>query len=278
MEDEYFVSNGGDFAACFDGHGGRSVSKYLRKNLYANVQAYFATLDRQPTVDDYASSLEYALDKCDREVERISHWSFQGSTAIVVCLHETSVESSSSSSDATKAINSLQSRRTILAANIGDSRAVLCRNGTGWALSRDHKPNDPLERERIENQGGQVIWCGDTDDFGLPIEERGIYRVNGNLALSRAVGDRSEKPAVSAEPEIISVPVLDDEDLFILLATDGLWDVMDSQEAVSYILSLHDAKLSKKKIATQIVEEALRRGTYDNVTVVIIWLDGRQRK
>ena len=90
--------------------------------------------------------------------------------------------------------------------------------------------------------------------------------------------DRSEKPAVTAEPDIISVPILDGEDLFILLATDGLWDVMDSQEAVSFILSLRDAKLSRKRIATQVVEEALRRGTFDNVTVVIIWLDGRTTK
>jgi serine/threonine protein phosphatase PrpC len=321
MEDEYYVSNDGDFAACFDGHGGPAVSRYLRKNLYANVQAYLgkqmgygsdtespsdteATTEttrkpspsspssptppsarsgtgptpissRQPTVDDYAFSLEYALDKCDREVERISHWSFQGSTAIVVWLHEVSTESDSRSSTAMEG-QTLQ--RTILAANIGDSRAILCRNGTGWELSRDHKPNDPTERERIESRGGQVIWCGETDEYGQPIEERGIYRVNGNLALSRAVGDRSEKPAVTAEPEIISAPVIDGEDSFILLATDGLWDVMDSQEAVTFIQSRRHAKLSRKRIATQVVEEALRRGTYDNVTVVIIWLDGRQNK
>eukprot|EP00529_Nitzschia_sp_RCC80_P024050 CAMPEP_0113515094 /NCGR_PEP_ID=MMETSP0014_2-20120614/40757_1 /TAXON_ID=2857 /ORGANISM="Nitzschia sp." /LENGTH=450 /DNA_ID=CAMNT_0000411631 /DNA_START=248 /DNA_END=1600 /DNA_ORIENTATION=+ /assembly_acc=CAM_ASM_000159 len=323
MEDEYFVSNDGDFAACFDGHGGRSVSKYLRKNLYANVQAFLGkqmgdgtsdtTADsssvvddqsstktiHQPTVDDYASSLEYALDKCDREVERISHWSFQGSTAIVVWIHEgptgddeTSNDGSSSSSAsssneegsigkaaATPELSSVGlSQRTILAANVGDSRAVLCRNSTGWELSKDHKPNDPRERERIERSGGQVIWCGETDDYGIPIEHRGVYRVNGNLALARAVGDRSEKPAVTAEPDIISVPVLDGEDLFILLATDGLWDVMDSQEAVSFILSLRDAKLSRKRIATQVVEEALRRRSFDNVTVVIIWLDGRTTK
>ena len=235
MEDEYFVSNDGDFAACFDGHGGRSVSKYLRKNLYANVQAYLgkqmgdgsnsdtltdsSVLDdtsstktiHQPTVDDYASSLEYALDKCDREVERISHWSFQGSTAIVVWIHEGSTRDNEESNDGSPGNNSsssneegsiekatttpefssdIPSQRTILAANVGDSRAVLCRNSTGWELSKDHKPNDPRERDRIERSGGQVIWCGETDDYGIPIEHRGVYRVNGNLALARAVGVR----------------------------------------------------------------------------------------
>lgn len=106
----------------------------------------------------------------------------------------------------------------------------------------------------------------------MPIEERGIYRVNGNLALSRAIGDRSERPHVTAEPDVISVPVQDDDE-FIIVATDGLWDVMDSHEAVEYVRSLLEAGLKRKKVAAHMVEEAIRRGTYDNVTVVIIWID-----
>ena len=99
--------------------------------------------------------------------------------------------------------------------------------------------------------------------------------MNGNLALSRAIGDRSERPMVTAEPEIISVPVQEDVDEFILVASDGLWDVMDSQEAVDYVRSLHEHYLDgldRDMIATSVVEEALRRGTYDNITVLIIWL------
>jgi serine/threonine protein phosphatase PrpC len=153
---------------------------------------------------------------------------------------------------------------------------VLCRNNTAWDLTRDHKPNDPTEKERIESLGGTVIWCGDTDSFGMPIEDRGIYRVNGNLALSRAIGDRSERPHVTAEPEIIAVPV-EEEDQFIIAATDGLWDVMDSTDAVDYVNAVLEAGLSRDKVAAQVVHEALRRGTYDNVTVVIIWLDRSKR-
>eukprot|EP00539_Tryblionella_compressa_P019246 CAMPEP_0178872944 /NCGR_PEP_ID=MMETSP0747-20121128/8404_1 /TAXON_ID=913974 /ORGANISM="Nitzschia punctata, Strain CCMP561" /LENGTH=462 /DNA_ID=CAMNT_0020540213 /DNA_START=29 /DNA_END=1417 /DNA_ORIENTATION=- len=312
MEDEYFISEKGDFAAVFDGHGGRAVSKYLRKNLYANVQAFLplavlkakeatksdqeepleseqksenegVTVDlstpsslssttrlvSNPTVADYASALESALDKVDNEILKISHWSFQGSTAVVVWIHEERIadnERVDETSSSRSAVN-----RTILAANIGDSRAVLCRNDTACELTRDHKPNDPTEKERIEKLGGHVIWCGDTDSFGMPIEERGVYRVNGNLALSRAIGDRSERPHVTAQPEMIAVPVVED-DQFIIIATDGLWDVMESAESVGYVKYVLNEGLPREKVAAQMVQEALRRGTYDNVTVVIIWL------
>mmetsp|Transcript_23812 Transcript_23812/g.52622 ORF Transcript_23812/g.52622 Transcript_23812/m.52622 type:complete len:506 (-) Transcript_23812:410-1927(-) len=326
MEDEYYVSNDGDFAAVFDGHGGPAVSRYLRKNLYANVQAFLplAVLEKQddrsfagdgkrgvvgdnsepeasetndadstesnnlsspsppppplisasrrqrsPTVDDYANALESALEKVDSEILKISHWSFQGSTAIAIWLHEDHEERTAQDESASSAT---ATQRTILAANIGDSRAVLCRDNKAWDLSRDHKPNDPTEKSRIESFGGSVVWCGETDRFGEPIEHRGIYRVNGNLALSRAIGDRSERPQVSAEPEIISVPV-GEGDQFVIVATDGLWDVMDSDDAVNYIKLTLEAGVSKNRIAEEMVQEAMRLGTYDNVTVVIIWID-----
>ena len=63
------------------------------------------------------------------------------------------------------------------------------------------------------------------------------------------------------------------DDQFILLASDGLWDVMSSSGAVEYVLSLLEDGHRQDKVATLMVEEALRRGTYDNITVVIIWLD-----
>ncbi|KAL3907429.1 MAG: hypothetical protein SGILL_008881 [Bacillariaceae sp.] len=294
MEDEFFIAKNGDFCCCFDGHGGAAVSRYLRKNLYANVQAFLPATgninakrnedelqnnlsdekdDRAsppskpagPTVEDYAAALQSALDKIDKEILRISHWSFQGSTAVAIWVHEEKIPSHGDDASQT-ALN-----RTILAANIGDSRAVLCRDDQAWNLTRDHKPNDPLEKERIESLGGSVVWCGDVDVSGMPIEERGIYRVNGNLALSRAIGDRAERPHVTAEPEIIAVPVQENDE-FIIIATDGLWDVMESADAVSYVKFALDAGLAKESVAHQMVQEALRRGTFDNVTVVIVWL------
>jgi serine/threonine protein phosphatase PrpC len=312
MEDEFFYSQDGEFAAVFDGHGGQAVSQYLRKNLYANVQGFLQPssttssstttttttsisegdsaeppakrVSYSATVQDYENAIASALDKVDREVQRISHWSYQGSTAVAIWLHEerttmpsttttttTTTTSTEDEDEETKTTSS--TKKTLIAANIGDSRAVLCRNKTAYDLTRDHKPDDPLETARIEALGGQVVWCGDRDNTGNPIAETGIYRVNGNLALSRAVGDRSERPHVTADPEIITAPILEGVDDFIIIATDGLWDVFDSDDAVDFVLSSRQDGHQLERIATLVVEEALRRGTYDNITVVIIWLD-----
>jgi serine/threonine protein phosphatase PrpC len=322
MEDEFIVTK--DCCAVFDGHGGQAVSRYLRQNLYANLQAALpaattpsqqtgaATSDSTvknasdtqsvsgetqdgaaspviseadtdsttaskvpPTIQDYEDAMRSALEKVDREVQRIVHWSYQGSTSVAAWIHE---EKSSVANDSVDGTSSQPSspQHTIITANVGDSRAILSRNASAIDLTRDHKPNDPIEEERIVARGGYVAWCGDTDTQGNPIEGSGIYRVNGNLALSRAIGDRSERPAVCAEPEISVTPITP-QDEFLVLATDGLWDVMSSSDVVAFIHALLEAaaddETEKEFIASSVVEEALRRGTWDNITVIIVWLN-----
>jgi len=322
MEDEFFVSQ--DFCAVFDGHGGKAVSRYLRQNLYADLQAALPrvlqtqsitytenatsntstdsnvpkpedlleleefdegiiektttvhasnmTTRTLPTVEDYKQAMRFALYKVDREVQRISHWSYQGSTSVTVWFHETKSEADNGDVPT----DDEKPQQTIVISNIGDSRAVLSRESCAVELTRDHKPNDPVEWNRIYKLGGFVQWFGDTDAAGEPIQGTGIYRVNGNLALSRAIGDRSERPAVTAEPDIAVLPICD-TDHFIVLATDGLWDVMDSADVVTFIHELLDVSADvaeKDDIASMLVEEALRRGSFDNITVIIIWLNG----
>jgi serine/threonine protein phosphatase PrpC len=321
MEDETYTNEEGGFAAVFDGHGGSAVSRYLRQNLYARyLQAKSNTNDltvnnandtirsndnntsenvevivndgdenvfdplNNSVVSICTRSLENAFEKIDNEVQKISHWSFQGSTACVIKLCQVPVRNEDG-----------RFRSVLISANVGDSRALLCRRGRAIDLTRDHKPNDPIERKRIENLGGEVVWCGQRDKYGNPIIRNklggfsGVYRINGNLALSRAIGDRSEKPLVCAKVDIEQWELNAKTDEFVMLATDGLWDVWSSQGVVDFCRHklppsnekqpINESKTMediKRKMSKLIVKEALRRGSGDNISVIILWLSNNK--
>ncbi|KAK4409279.1 putative protein phosphatase 2C 58 [Sesamum angolense] len=115
----------------------------------------------------------------------------------------------------------------LVVANVGDSRAVICRKGAAKQLSVDHEPSK--ERQLIESKGGFVS--------NIPGD---VPRVDGQLAVARAFGDKSLKRHLSSEPDI-AVEIIDDDVEFIILASDGLWKVMSNQEAVESIRSIKDS-------------------------------------
>ncbi|CAN6442800.1 unnamed protein product [Victoria cruziana] len=117
------------------------------------------------------------------------------------------------------AVVAVVSPTEVAVANCGDSRAVLCRNGIAIPLSSDHKPDRPDELLRIQAAGGRVIY------WDCP-------RVLGVLAMSRSIGDDYLKPYVSSMPEV-TVTERTNGDECLILASDGLWDVMTNEEACS---------------------------------------------
>lgn len=270
MEDAYSIENGGRFVAVFDGHGGSDVSTMLRERLYqlyrnqlaerhcmARSDSDLNTLRRVPSASSHTGAIRGALEEVETNVLIQEDLVYQGSTAVVVIIHL--------GDDGAK---------TLLSANVGDSRAVLSRNTEAVELTRDHKPNDEREKARIRALGEDVEW----DPYGQ------LFRVR-DLSLSRAIGDRFAKPAVSSEAEIKHFPLLEGQDEFIILASDGLWDVMSSQEAVDYVhesLRNDDIKLKdhvpRESIARKVANEALERGSADNVCVVIVWLCNKASK
>ena len=305
MEDEYFVADGGRFVAVFDGHGGGGVSQYLKNHLYDAVCNHVqikhweendALLSRPtptsfngaacnratvrgsnsdiPSVFSFAAALKSAFGEIEEKVLENETLQFQGSTAVAVLIHE----NYGGTSNATKTDGSKQRRRTLLSANVGDSRAVLSRNGRAVDLTRDHKPNDDQEKSRILAMGETIEW----DRVSK------VHRVR-NLSLSRAIGDRYAKPVVSGEVEINHYPIIDQSDEFILLASDGLWDVMTSDEAVGFVHEKIQKELSsinvakgdlanftlvlRRNMSKFVAREAIRRGSSDNVCVVIVWLN-----
>lgn len=129
----------------------------------------------------------------------------------------------------------LLTRDEMVCANAGDSRAVLCRKTGPVALSKDHKPNDEVERKRIEAAGGRV------EEISVGI--RVHYRVNGNLNLSRSIGDLEykkspelghERQMICSTPDIVKMPRMKDDD-FIVLACDGVWDVKSNEDVCSFM-------------------------------------------
>ncbi|XP_022141637.1 probable protein phosphatase 2C 11 isoform X2 [Momordica charantia] len=139
----------------------------------------------------------------------------------------------------------------LLVANVGDSRVVASRAGSAIPLSIDHKPDRSDERQRIEQAGGFVIWAG-------------TWRVGGILAVSRAFGDKLLKRYVVADPEIKEEEI-DGVD-FIIIASDGLWNVISNEEAVALVQHIQDAEAASRKL----IQEAYSRGSSDNITCVIV--------
>jgi serine/threonine protein phosphatase PrpC len=172
----------------------------------------------------------------------------------------------------------LEDGMRLVVANAGDSRGVLCRNGSAIALSTDHKPSLPGETARIEKAGGFVNSLG---------------RVNGNLNLSRGIGDLKYKQndkllaaeqMITAEPDITDIPIIKGEDEFFMLGCDGIWDCLTNQQAVDFVRErIND--VSPADIGAAMVDSIIAKihpkNTQgvggDNMTILIVDLQPRTR-
>ncbi|XP_047059342.1 probable protein phosphatase 2C 7 [Lolium rigidum] len=210
----------------FDGHGGSCAAKYLKDHLFENLLKHPAFI----TDTKLAISESYKETDADflaAETTICRDSGSTASTAIFVGNH-------------------------LYVANVGDSRAVISKAGKAIALSDDHKPDRSDERERIENAGGVVTFSG-------------TWRVGGVLAMSRAFGDRLLKQFVVAEPEIQEQEI-DDELEFLILASDGLWDVVPNEHAVAFVKEVVGPEAAARKLT----EIAYRRGSRDNITCIVV--------
>ncbi|KAJ0418436.1 phosphatase 2C-like domain-containing protein [Aspergillus carlsbadensis] len=149
-------------------------------------------------------------------------------------------------------------QRVLYTANVGDARVILCRNGKALRLSYDHKGSDENEGRRIANAGGLIL----------------NNRVNGVLAVTRALGDAYIKDLVTGHPYTTETVVQPDLDEFIILACDGLWDVCSDQEAVDLIRDVQDSQVASKIL----VDHALARFSTDNLSCMVIRLDAERHR
>ncbi|KAG5979505.1 hypothetical protein E4U55_005095 [Claviceps digitariae] len=144
-------------------------------------------------------------------------------------------------------------QRVLYTANVGDARIILCRGGKALRLSYDHKGSDENEGKRIANAGGLIL----------------NNRVNGVLAVTRALGDVYVKDLVTGHPYTTETVIQHDLDEFIIIACDGLWDVCSDQDAVDLVRDVHDPILASK----QLVDYALSRSSTDNLSCMIVRME-----
>ncbi|KAL0740585.1 hypothetical protein Bca4012_082098 [Brassica carinata] len=230
----------GAFYGVFDGHGGTDAALFVRKNIlrYIVEDSYFPLCVKK--------AIKNAFLKADYEFADDSSLDISsGTTALTAFIFG-------------RVAAFLLYRRLIIA-NAGDCRAVLGRRGRAIELSKDHKPNCSSEKVRIEKLGG-VVYDG---------------YLNGQLSVARAIGDWHMKGAkgsacpLSPEPELQETD-LSEEDEFLIMGCDGLWDVMSSQCAVTIArkeLMIHN---DPERCSRELVREALKRNTCDNLTVIVV--------
>ncbi|KFA77034.1 hypothetical protein S40288_04722 [Stachybotrys chartarum IBT 40288] len=144
-------------------------------------------------------------------------------------------------------------RRVLYTANVGDARIILCRSGKALRLSYDHKGSDESEGKRIANAGGLIL----------------NNRVNGVLAVTRALGDTYMKELVTGHPYTTETVIQPEMDEFIIIACDGVWDVCSDQEAVDLVREVQDPIAASK----QLVDHALNHFSTDNLSCMVVRLD-----
>ncbi|KAH9256391.1 hypothetical protein BASA81_005648 [Batrachochytrium salamandrivorans] len=278
------------FAAVFDGHGGDRVAKELKARLHRVLGASpeFATdlptaikktclgLDR--AMLHYAASelldLESKIQLGDQQKSlfRTKGGGSKHMESAADLLRKTG----------STAVIALVRSLELTVAWVGDSRAVLCRAGSAVEVSRDHKASRTDEMQRIR-------------DFGGTVDRQG--RLYGDLAVSRAFGDLQHKGRelrtiftegasgpeefFGAEGTLIALPdittlQLTPQDEFLILASDGIWDVMSSEEAVNFVRFHLHKHGDVRKAAMELVDKAVEMHSMDNVSAVVLAFGGKK--
>lgn len=279
------------FFGVYDGHGGKDVAKFCAKYLHQEVFKHDSYL-----AGDLGASLQRAFLRMDElmsgengwrelavlghiiptKVEQDSHTvenpasprenrEDDGQINDCIVEEESHSDFSGPTSGSTACVAIIRENKLVVA-NAGDSRCVLCRNGQAYSLSRDHKPEVEAEKERIVNAGGFV--------------QNG--RINGTLNLTRAIGDvefkknkslPAENQILTANPDINMVSLCEDDE-FLVIACDGIWDCVSSQQLVDYVREQLKTETRLSAICERVFDNniaPLAGGVgCDNMTMILI--------
>ncbi|KAL4109919.1 hypothetical protein PRIC1_001613 [Phytophthora ramorum] len=295
---------GFDLYAVVDGHLGSAAATFVVNNLPRVLCRHFAAIPKtkeyssEPDADQAVGvSAERGLAEkfALRQTFLEMHESFLQSLDDMESIDELELETNADTyTNGTAAIGEYFSgctltvvlhfrrEKRVVSANVGDSRALAWMPDASELesegrqdevaanvvpLSMDHWPNDPNERSRIESSGGFVNFSG-------------LWRVVGQLAVSRSLGDRHLRKYVTAEPSVFhSVLGERSSGAFLVVASDGLWETMNNEDVVRFIAekhrraaTRHNGDGSLNNLATELLTEGYVRGSLDNMAVVLVEL------
>ncbi|KAM3716426.1 Protein phosphatase ppm-1.A [Dirofilaria immitis] len=248
------------FYAVFDGHAGNKAAQHSAENLLKTLLAtsQFAQI---------VQKLNHSSGVMDATTLTLLEEGIkEGFLTLDAKLRERHETDEDNERSGTTAICAIVTPSHIVLANLGDSRAVLARKNQAAFGTEDHKPFLPKERDRIVNAGGSVM----------------IQRVNGSLAVSRALGDfeykavpglDATKQLVSPEPDIYTIVRDPKVDEFLLLACDGIYDVMENAEICSFVESRLLVTSDLSSVANQVLDACLSKGSRDNMTIILVCFD-----
>lgn len=285
MNNHHLSQSTAHFFGVYDGHGGCQVANYCHKRLHLALMeeieiTKLSLSDGRSIGNGWQELWKKAILNCFLQVDAEIGGVHRGSNGSDSDASEVFQESIAPETVGSTAVVAILCSTHIVVANCGDSRAVLCRGKVPMPLSVDHKPNREDEYARIEAAGGRIIqWNGS--------------RIFGVLATSRSIGDRYLKPWVIPDPEVVLVPRAK-QDECLILASDGLWDVMTNEEACDVarkrILLWHKkhgntlpaergngVDPAAQAAAEYLSRLALQKGSKDNITVIVIDLKAHRK-
>lgn len=267
------------YFAVFDGHAGKTSARWCGNNLHTVLESLIeeAAHDQIPTVGshDLRECLHQSFLKADEMILAEGVGNSGCTAAVAVVRWESGIPQHAASPDpipgsaeptATATPHSPfeflpqpHHKRVVYTSNVGDLRIVLYREGKPYRLSYDHKASDAYEIARIRAAGGLVM----------------KNRVNGVLAVSRSLGDTYMKDLVIGLPFTTRTEI-SRRDEFMILACDGVWDVISDQQACEFVSDIFkDQKATPQMAAKKLCGLAMQNMTTDNVTVMVVKFDPR---
>jgi len=231
-----------NFYGVFDGHGGKFVSKFVSEqlpSLFTDVRVSY------PLKKHFINaSFEYYNEILRKDY--LKNASDTGSTCLIAIQYM---------KDNSDYLNIL---------NIGDSRAIMCTRNLGRSITYEHKPGNFSERARITKLGGEITFDGCD------------WRIK-DLSVCRAFGDLSAHPYLTCEPDLYTIK-LSHDDKFMVLACDGLWDVMSTEDVVNFVLcecyDIATGLRKTNKVAKKLGDYAINvKQSTDNITIIVVFFD-----